>query len=240
MKGLSKQDLEYFRGKFISIAMPAYNEQDNIPIVVNDALKVLKSLTDKYEVLIVNDGSKDKTGNVLDKIARKDKHIRVIHFPKNKGVGFANYTIYKKVRGEILFWNASDNQIRMKELYTMLPHIKNYDIVVGNRHKRKDSLMRRVVSRAFSTVILIRFGVPVRDVDSVKVFRTSVFKKININSRTAFIESEILIKAKRQKLKILEVPINHHPRTRGKASGLKMRIVIPQLTEFLKYFFGLR
>ena len=237
---MTKKDAEYFRGKFISIAMPAYNEQDNIPIVVNDALKVLRSLTDKYEVLIVNDGSKDKTGKVLDELAKKDKHIRVIHFSRNKGVGFANYTIYKKVRGEILFWNASDNQIRMKEIYTMLPHIKNHDIVVGNRYKRKDSLMRRVVSRAFSTVILIRFGVPVRDVDSVKVFKTSVFKKININARNAFIESEILIKARRQKLKILEVPINHYPRIRGKASGLNMRIVVPQLTEFLKYFFGLR
>lgn len=234
---LTKQQKAYFKDKHITIAMPAYNEGKIITQVVRSALKVLRKITSKYQVLVVNDGSTDKTGIILDELVKEDKHIRVIHFKKNKGVGNANFTIYKEAKGDFLFWNASDNQIHMDELFTMLPYVLDYDIVVGNRMARADGVLRKMSAKLFSFLIRLRFGVPVKDIDSVKVFRNSVFKKIKPQSRTAFIEAEILIKAKKKGLKIIEVPIKHYPRKHGKAKGIRLRIITPQLIELAKAFF---
>jgi glycosyltransferase involved in cell wall biosynthesis len=238
MKSLSKQDMEYFKGKSIIIAMPTYNEEKNIATVVNDAFSVLKKITNKYGVLVVNDGSSDSTGKVLENLKKKHPgKLKVIHFQKNKGVGEANHLIYKTVKGDILFWNASDNQIHMDEIFTMLPHIKNNDIVVGERVHRADNWLRRFMSGCFSLALRIRFGLPVKDLDSVKVFRIDVFKKIKPESKTAFIETEILIRAKKKGLRIIEVPIKHYPRLKGKAKGVKLRIIIPQLKQMFKAIF---
>lgn len=223
---------------FLSIAMPAYNEEGNIEHVVREALKVLRSLTSSYEVLVVNDGSSDRTGEILDALAKEDGRIRVIHNSKNVGIGYSSFVIYCNVKGEYLFWNAADNQIYMEELYTLLPHIFANDIVVGNRKQRNDRLIKRFLSSSFNLVFRLRFGLPVRDVDSVKVFRMSVFKDMDIVSRSSYIESEVLIKAKKRGYRIKEVDIKHHPRVSGKAQGLRLRIITPQLLDFAKSFFG--
>ncbi|MFH0869440.1 MAG: glycosyltransferase family 2 protein [archaeon] len=232
--------LASFKGKAITIAMPAYNEEKIIASVVKDAVSVLKKMTSNYHVLVVDDGSADKTGAVLDRLAASDKRIKVIHFPRNRGVGAANHAIYKNVKGEILFWNASDNQIRMNEFYRLLPYAAEYDIVVGNRMQRADSFFRRLVSGMFSLLLRIRFRLPVKDIDSVKLFRVSVFKKLKLESKTAFIETELLIKAKKRGLKIKEIPIRHYPRMKGKAKGVRLKIIIPQLTQLFKALFRMK
>ncbi len=230
---------EKINNKSITIAMPAYNEEGNIELVVNEAFKVLKSLTKNYEVLVVNDCSTDKTKEILEKLQKKFKKLKVINHKKNLGIGIANYHIYKNVKSEILFWNASDNQIHMDEIYTLLPHIFTNDIVIGNRFQRADSFKRKLFSGIFNLSFRLRFGIKIKDVDSVKIFRTKIFNKINIISRSAFIETEILIKAKKLKLKLKEVNIKHYPRLKGKAQGIKLKIIIPQLFEYSKFFFGI-
>ncbi|HYD03345.1 MAG TPA: glycosyltransferase family 2 protein [Alphaproteobacteria bacterium] len=237
MKSLTTKDKEYFKGKTIMIAMPTYNEEKNIGIVVRDAFNVLKKITPNHGVLVFNDGSTDSTGKVLENLKKKYSKLKVIHIPKNKGVGNANNVIYKSVKGDILFWNASDNQIHMDEIFTMLPHIKDNDIVVGNRVHRADNWLRRLMSGCFSLALRIRFGLPVKDIDSVKIFRIDVFKKIKPESKTAFIETEILIRAKKKGLRIIEVPIKHYPRLSGKAQGVRLRIIIPQLKQMFKAIF---
>jgi len=234
---LKMEDKEYLKDKFISIAMPAYNEEKIIPVVVRDAIKVLRSMTPRYELLVVDDGSSDRTGKILDSLASKDKHIRVIHFKANKGVGYANHVIYRKVKGDLLFWNASDNQIHMETALLMLPYLQEHDLVVGNRALRADSLVRRLSSGLFSKLLRVRFRIPVKDIDSVKAYRISSLKKIMPESKTAFIESELLIKAVRKKLRIIEIPIKHYPRMRGEAKGFRLRIIMPQLTQLFRALF---
>ncbi|MGV8150886.1 MAG: glycosyltransferase family 2 protein, partial [Candidatus Woesearchaeota archaeon] len=202
--------------------------------VVSDAFTVLKKLTKKYEVLVVNDCSTDKTELILKKLSLKYKNLKIVNLKKNMGIGNANNYIYHHVKGDILFWNASDNQIRMDELFSLIPYSKKYDIVVGKRINRADNAFRKIASYLFSLFLKIRFRIRVKDVDSVKVFNVKSLKKINPESKTAFIETEILIKAMRRNMNIIELPIKHHPRTAGKASGIRLKIIIPQMWQTFK------
>jgi len=227
----------FFKDKFLSITIPAYNEEDNIELAVMDAAKALRSITNKYEILVINDGSTDHTAQKLQKLRKRYNNLRVITFEKNKGVGEALHTIYNNVRGDYIFLNAADNQVHMDELYRLLPYAMTNDIVVGNRTNRADSQIRRIVAKIFSTVIRLRFGVKVKDIDSCKIYKTSIFKKIKLQSHTAFIETEIFIRSTKAGLKIVEVPIQHYPRLKGKAKGIKLRIIIPQLWQMFKAIF---
>jgi glycosyltransferase involved in cell wall biosynthesis len=223
-----------FKNKHISVTIPAYNEEHTVVRAVNNAERVLKKLTRTYDVLVVDDGSTDSTGTLLDKLSAKKKHVKVIHFKRNQGVGAALRRLYSEVKGDFFFLNAADEQVKMEELLVLAPYIAEYDIVVGRRVNRADSLFRKISASFFNFVIRIRFGIPIRDIDSVKIYRTSVFKKIKLESKTAFIESEILIKAKARGLRMIEVPIRHYPRTKGKAKGIRVRTIIPQLTQLFK------
>ncbi|OGZ32150.1 MAG: hypothetical protein A2V69_00030 [Candidatus Portnoybacteria bacterium RBG_13_40_8] len=225
---------------FISITIPAYNEEKTIEKVVRDALLTLKRITTKYEVLVVNDGSTDSTKELLEKFSSKNRHVRVISFKANRGVGAALSAIYREAKGEVIFLNAADDQVKMIELFVLLPFIIDHDIIIGHRVNRSDNWFRKITSVLFSLVLRLRFGVPAKDIDSVKVYRTSVFKKMKLESRTAFIEAEILIKAKKKGLRIIEVPIKHYPRTHGKAKGVRLKIIAPQLIELAKAFFRIR
>lgn len=233
-------DLGYFNDKFISILIPAYNEEHTIEKVVKDGINALKRLAGKYQILVVDDGSTDSTGKILDRLARGNKSIRVIHFKKNMGIGVALYTLYKESKGDFVITAPADDQVRIKELLAMMPCIIDHDIVVGNRVNRADSFFRRFSSGIFSLALRLRFGLKVRDITSAKIYRKSVFSSIRIDSRTAFVDPEILIKAVRKRLRIIEVPIKHYPRVKGEAKGLSLKIIVPQLFELFRAFFRIR
>jgi len=233
----SRSGLSEFSHAFISIVIPAYNEEKTIEKVIRDALLALKKITTKYEVLVVNDGSSDSTKELLEKISSRNRHVRAISFKENQGVGAALHALYKEAKGEFIFINAADDQVKMKELLVLLPYIADNDIVVGRRMNRADSRFRKLASGLFSLVLRLRFGVPAKDVDSVKVYRASALGKVRPQSRTAFIEAEILIKAAQKKLRIIEVPIKHYSRKHGKAKGLRLKIITLQLKELSKAFF---
>ena len=127
----------------------------------------------------------------------------------------------------------------MEELLKLIPLINNYDIVVGHRFSRNDSFIRKVNSKLYNFFLNLIFDIRVKDLDSVKLFNKKIFEKINIKSRSAFIETEILIKAKKLGFKIGEVPINHFPRLKGCSSGNNFKIVSKQLYDLIKFCFGL-
>ncbi|MBU0580438.1 MAG: glycosyltransferase family 2 protein, partial [Candidatus Margulisbacteria bacterium] len=180
----------------LTIAMSAYNEEDNIETAVRNAFYVLPQITKKYEVLVVNDGSTDKTLDILNRLKKEFRNIRVISHKKNFGIGISNHTCYLNSSSDYIFWNASDNQIPMEELFKLVPYAREYDIVVGHRIARKDPLIRRINSRIYNLVLRLFFDITVDDIDSVKLFNRKIFKNITLKSKSAFIETEILIKAK--------------------------------------------
>lgn len=221
----------------ISLFFPCYNEQDNIESVTGRALKVLKTLTDTYEIIIVDDGSKDQTEKVVKRLFSKDKKIRYIRHPLNKGYGAALRTGLKTARHDLICFTDGDGQFDLKDLKKMLPLIKESEVIVGYRKKRKDSFYRLVNAKIYGLIIWLFFGLRVRDVDcGFKLFQKKVIDKLEIESQGALASAEILIKIINKGYRVKEVEVTHFPRLLGKQTGANSRVIFKAGIELVKFF----
>ncbi len=204
----------------ITVFFPCYNEEENVEQQALDVDRVLSEICDDYEVVIVDDGSTDRTAEIADRLAREHSHVRVIHHPHNLGYGTALKTGFLGARKDLILYTDGDNQFDIHDLKKMLPLIKEeVDMVVGYRADRQDKPLRKFVSRVYNFIIRLIFGLKVRDIDcAFKLFRRSVFDRVEIKSERFLVDTEILVKAKRSGLKIVETGVTHLPRTKGKST----------------------
>ena len=204
----------------ISAVLPAFNEEENIETAVNKLLEVLKTLplTD-YEVIVVNDGSVDRTGEIADTLAKANPRVRVFHHRPNKGYAEALKTGFTSARFDMVFYTDSDNQFDVREIKNFLKPLEDYDIVCGFRIYRFDPLTRLFLSWGFNLLVRIIFRIRVRDIDcAFKLFRRSVFDKVTIESKRFFVDAEVLAKARYHKLGMTEIGVRHYPRTAGQST----------------------
>jgi len=205
--------------KKISVVFPAYNESKNIEICVVVAHAILKELVEEFEIIIVNDGSKDETGDICRELENKFSNIKVIFKTKNEGYGYALRDGFKEAKYDLLFFSDSDRQFDIFNLKDLLDYSDDFDIVVGYRKKRQDSFKRRILSSGYNFLIRRLFGLSVKDVDcAFKLFKRSVFEKITIESQRYFVNTEILAKAVGNCLKIKQIAVSHFPRHEGVSS----------------------
>lgn len=227
------------RVESISVIIPAYNEEKNIAAVVEGTFAVLRGLKTEHEVLVVNDGSKDSTGKALDGLKKKHKNLRVIAFPKNRGVGFGMKTLFREARNDLVFDLPADGQQPPEEIKLFLPLIKGNDVVCGYRKKRVDASYRLWFKRLYHLILRILFGIKVRDIDWVKMYRRKVLQGISIRSESSFVLAEAVIRAKRKGYRITEVGVTHKPRLHGTQTGAKPMVMIRQLLDVFKFWFGI-
>src|SRR3989440_683714 len=167
----------------ISAVLPAYNEEENIETATKRLADVLRSLNLRdWEVIVVDDGSVDQTGQIADRLVEEDpEHIRVFHHNPNRGYAEALKTGFTNARHQLIFYTDSDNQFDVREITSLLPLIENADIVNGFRIYRFDPLTRLVLSWGFNLLVRIMFRIKVRDIDcAFKLFRREVFDKVTI------------------------------------------------------------
>ena len=216
----------------LTVFFPCYNEEENVEALAVEVDRVVGEIADDYEVIIVDDGSTDRTGGIADRIARERPHVRVIHHPRNLGYGTALRTGFAGARKELVLYTDGDCQFDIRDLRKLLPLMREgVDLVVGYRENRQDRPLRKIVSRVYNAIIRLIFGLRVRDIDcAFKLFRRSVFDKVEIRSERFLVDTEILVKAKRAGLTIVETPVTHLPRTRG-ASSVSPRDVFRTLRE---------
>lgn len=219
----------------ISAVLPAYNEEENIE---NAALKMLEALKmlpfEQHEVIIVNDGSRDRTGALSDELAAKYPAIRVIHHPTNYGYAKALRTGFTSAQTDLIFYTDSDNQFDVKELKNFIAPIEDYDMVCGFRIYRYDPFTRLFLSWGFNLLVRIIFRIRVRDIDcAFKLFRRDIFDKINIESEKFFVDAEILAKARYHKLSMTELGVRHYPRVAG-SSTVRPSHIFSTLKELAK------
>lgn len=217
----------------LTVFFPAYNEEDNIVVTVQHALEVLPSIAQEYEVLIINDGSKDRTGEVADELARKYSAVKVLHHPQNKGYGGALKTGMYNALYEIVAFTDSDGQFDFAQIDSFIPYIKDYDIVIGYRTNRAEGFRRHLNATAWGILVRYLFGIEARDIDcAFKVFHKNVLKKMpELESDGAMISAEFLMKAHRSKCRIKEVPVNHFLRRAGKPTGANIGVIIKAFKE---------
>lgn len=226
----------------LSVFFPAYNEEGNLEETVEKAIPVLKSIAKKYELLIINDGSKDKTGEIADSLAKKYSFIRVIHHHLNRGYGGAIQAGWYGAKYEWIVFTDADGQFDFSEMTKFIEEQKktDTDLVIGYYLKRAVSRTTILTSKLWEFLVFIFFGLHVTDIDcGFKMARRKVIEEIpHLESiRGPFITSEFLIKAKRAGFKIAEVGVHHYPRKAGQATGRQLKIIFSGFSDLLRLRF---
>ena len=225
----------------ISVFFPCYNEQDNVKRVAAKAVEVLEALGVDFEVIIVNDGSADKTGQVADSVAQADKRVRVVHHPQNRGYGAALQSGIRAAQKNYICFTDGDGQFDIGEIQLLLPFIEQSDIVCGYRLNRKDPFMRKLNGWMWTKLVCMLFGMRIRDIDcAFKMFRREVFDGMKLSSTGALISAEILARATRQGCRIAEVGVHHYPRTAGKQTGANLKVILRAFKELFKLYNRIR
>ena len=221
--------------KSISAFFPVLNEEGTVERLTLDLLEILRSRFQDPEVIIVDDGSTDRTGEIADQLqAQNDGCVRVIHHLRNKGYGNALKAGFEASRHELVFFTDGDYQFDLKDLHKAFSLIGECDIVVGYRLNRQDPRLRLFLARGYNRLVRILFGLKLRDIDcSFKLFKRPALEKINIESHGYFIDTEIMVKARKQGLRIREFGVQHLPRTSGK-SKVKMKHIFVTLREITR------
>ncbi|MCX7928186.1 MAG: glycosyltransferase family 2 protein [Patescibacteria group bacterium] len=229
----------------ISVFFPAYNEEGNIKETVLKAVKVLNDIASKWEILIINDGSKDKTLAIAKKLASDDKRVKVINHSKNRGYGAALKSGFYNAKYSWIAFTDADGQFDFSEIDKFIATQKktNADLVIGYYRKRQVPFYRKVNSFLWETMVYLLFGLKVRDIDcGFKLISKKVIEEIPKleSERGAFISSEFLIKAKKNKFKIVEIPVSHYPRKKGVGTGANLNVIIKSFVDLFRLWRKLR
>jgi glycosyltransferase involved in cell wall biosynthesis len=222
-------------GKSISFVLPAYNEEENIERAAAAIVEVAETLNlDDYEVIIVNDGSADRTGEIIDGMAASNPHVRPIHLPANLGYADALKAGFTCARMGLVFYTDSDLQFDVREVKNFLPASEDYDLVCGFRIYRYDPLTRLFLAWGYNLLARTVFRLRVRDIDcAFKLFRREIFDVIEIRSRKFFVDTEILAKARYHGFRMTEIGVRHYPRAGG-SSTVRPSHVLSTLIELAR------
>ena len=216
----------------LSFVLPAFNEAENIERAVRRCTAVGEDLGFAFEIIVVDDGSRDGTRRLVDAIAAADPRVRSLHHPRNIGYGGALKTGLLAARMQRVFFTDADLQFDVAELIEVLHFAETHDIVAGYRAPRRDPLLRVLNGWIWSRLVGAIFDLDVRDVDcAFKVFDRHIFDRIEVQSIGAFVNTEILVRARAEGFTMIEVPVGHYPRTAGQQSGANPRVVIKAFRE---------
>lgn len=235
----------------ITMFFPAYNEEENMPKLLNSAVNVLDKVANRYEILvIVYEGSTDGTINIVKKFAKKNMKIRLLIQPKEKrGIGYAKMMGFRNAKYPYIFYADSDNQFDLSEFRKFLPYLKDYDIIAGYRIERHDPKTRIVISKIYNIMMRFLLGAKEKDLDcAFRLVNKRVINNVSLICTTGVATTEILAKARKKGFRIKEIGISHYPRILGKPVfeweiGLnlpKPKVVLDILKETLKVWYDIR
>lgn len=223
--------------KSLSIVYPAYNEQENIEGTILSSIKFAQRNVIDFEIVVVDDGSRDKTLEIAKAIAKNNSRVRVLKNEKNLGYGATVWKGLRSANKELVFFSDSDQQFDIGELKCFLKQIDNCDVVIGYRKKRQDSMMRKMNMWGWKLVIRSMLGLKTKDVDcAFKLFKRDVLKKINIDSHGATFSAELIFKITKLGFKIVELPVNHFPRKAGSPTGAKLSVIKRAFVEMWRVY----
>lgn len=204
----------------LSVVLPAYNEEQNIGRMIEQAVEVLPEITPSWEIIVVDDGSADGTSRTAAEgaalVDAAGGRLRVFRHVANRGYGAAIRTGFGRSTGDLVFYTDSDCQFDLSELKWFVPLSESYEMVVGFRVYRYDPVLRSMTSWCYNRLVSLLFRVRVRDVDcAYKLLRREALEKIDIECDHFFVDTELVAKARRWNLSIVERGVRHYPRTAG-------------------------
>jgi glycosyltransferase involved in cell wall biosynthesis len=221
----------------LSYFFPAHNEEANLEGLVEEAMATLPAIADTFEIIAVNDGSRDRTAEIADRLAAEHPDVfRVIHHEVNRGYGGALRSGFEASRYDLLCFTDGDRQFQVADLARLTARMAEADapgVVVGYRIKRADPFIRIAYARTYKLANRIFFGLRVRDVDcACKLFRREALEGVRVESGGAFFSAELLIKTLQKGRGIVEVGVPHYARTAGSPTGAKPSVIWRAVKDF--------
>jgi len=221
----------------LSVFFPAYNEEANVENMVRVAQKVLPEVADKWEIIPVNDGSKDKTGEIIDRLAKEDPNVRPVHHEKNQGYGGAVISGYNASRYDYVFFTDGDLQFDLREITLLIEKLDEGDLILGYRKNRRDPAMRKLNAFMWGSLVKFLFGFQVRDVDcAFKLMRRKVIDKVHLSAGGAMVSTELLARSNKAGFRFVEVGVTHYPRVAGTQTGANFKVILRAFKELFKLY----
>lgn len=215
----------------LSVVMPAYNEENGIEEVVRESVEVLSKICNQWELIIVNDGSKDRTEEILRKLEEEIKNLKIVSYYPNKGYANALREGFRKAKYQYIFYTDADGQFDLSEISNYFHLIYENDMVVGYRLKRNDPLIRKFTSRVYNLMQRFYLGIKVKDINcAFKIFKRSFLEEIPLISEHFLIDAEFFLRAKERGKRYVEVPVCHRERKEGR-STVKFKTIFQTLKE---------
>ena len=221
----------------LSYFFPAHNEEANLEGLVQEALETLPSIAEVFEIIAVNDGSRDRTREIADRLAADHPDVvRVVHHDVNRGYGGALRSGFEASRYELLAFTDGDRQFRVADIARLTERLAaedHPDVVVGYRIKRADPMIRVLYARTYKLANRIFYGLRARDVDcACKLFRREALEGVRVESGGAFFSAELLVKIGEQGRSIAEVGVPHYARTAGSPTGARPSVIGRAVKDF--------
>ena len=218
----------------LSLILPAHDEEANLEAAVGRSIEVLNENVPDWEIIVVDDGSRDSTPEIADALAQKEARVRAVHHPRNLGYGSAWRSGFAEARGEYLMCMDSDGQFDLVDITKLLPYVNRYDIVAGYRIERQDPPHRKLNAAIFHLAVRVLFQVHLRDLDcGFKIFRAGLIRSLPLRSPGALINLEIYSFARQKGARVVEVGVSHYPRQAGESTGAKPSVVLQAMGEML-------
>jgi glycosyltransferase involved in cell wall biosynthesis len=266
MGNMNSDPISTFTSKFdrsVSLLCWAYNEEDSIQEFLEKATQLMDASIEDYEIILIDDGSKDKTFEIASAFQKKNPRLKIFKNEKNLNVAISFKRALQKVTKSHLFWQTIDWSYDISNIRVFLEYLKTYDIVQGVRRKpvevkikflkpfvtmlklfgmkhltrRSDTIQKAIVSLINYLLIRVLFRVPLSDFQNVTFYPSKWIKSLNIESNSSFGNPEMLLKSYWNGMSIKEVPINFIPRGKGEAKGTKLRSIINSVKDILRLWF---
>jgi glycosyltransferase involved in cell wall biosynthesis len=220
----------------LSVVLPAYNEEENVESAVEEVSEAAQRLGMDYEIILVNDGSADRTGEIGRELARRIPNFRLVEHYPNRGYGGSLKAGFAAATKDLIAFFPSDKQFVFGEIDRMLEKLDGADIVSGYRADRQDNVIRKFFAFGWNVLMRLFFGYLCRDVDcGFKLFRREILDRVTITSDGALIDTEFLFKARERGYHIAEVPVTHLPRVAGEATGANIKVIAKAFRDLVQF-----
>jgi len=221
----------------LSVFLPSHNEEGNVERVVKGFLGALPDLADQYEVIVVDDGSRDQTGIIADRLAAADSHVKVVHHEVNRGYGGAVISGIRAATMTYVLLCDGDGQFDPADVRLLTAKTPEYDVVVGLRARRADHLVRRINGKAWTILVRLMFGLRITDIDcGFKLFRRALLENMELHARGAMITTELMARLAGRNARICEVEVKHLPRLAGEQSGANFKVIARAFKELFALY----
>ena len=225
----------------ISVFLPSHNEEGNVERVVRSYLAELPRVADDFEIIVVDDGSRDRTGEIAERLATEDSHVKVVRHRVNQGYGGAVISGIRAATRQYVLLCDGDGQFDPSDLERLTPFVPEYDVVAGRRVRRADHLIRRINGKAWTILVRVLLGITISDIDcGFKLFKREKLEGMDLRAHGAMISTELMARLAGRNAKVIEVDVKHLPRLTGEQSGANLKVVARAFKELIALYRELR